>query len=226
MAQQQDNAAIRQVQVLQAAAWNQHDARAYANLFSEDGDAVNLVGWWWRGRPEIERKIREGFEFVFAKSTLTITDVDVRFLSPSMAVAHVRWTMVGAKSLPNMPEPREGIQLQILTKQPNGWLIASFQNTNSITVTKGPSLPANCYRCVASSQVKLIGSRQQRPGRTANQARRSSLRLVASVATENWTPAMTAFSHLTSALRNHQRLLGVDYGLSLISKADARQRIA
>ena len=155
VAQQQDDAAIRQVQVLQAAAWNQHDARAYAKLFAEDGDAVNVVGWWWRGRPEIERKIREGFEFVFAQSTLTITNVDVRFLSPSMAVAHVRWTMVGAKTPPNMPEPREGIQLQILTKQPNGWLIASFQNTNSIMVTPFPKglPPASCHHCVASSQV-------------------------------------------------------------------------
>jgi len=156
VAQQQEEAAIRQVQVLQAAAWNQHDARAYANLFTEDADAVNVVGWWWRGRPEIERKIREGFEFVFAQSTLTITDVDVRFLSPSTAVAHVRWTMVGAKTPPNMPEPRQGIQLQILTKQAAGWLIASLQNTNSVPVTpfpKGPP-PANCYRCIASSQVE------------------------------------------------------------------------
>jgi len=45
VAQQQDDAAIRQVQVLQAAAWNRHDARAYANLFAEDGDAVNIVGF-------------------------------------------------------------------------------------------------------------------------------------------------------------------------------------
>jgi len=156
VAQQQDDAAIRQVQVLQAAAWNRHDARAYANLFAEDGDAVNVVGWWWRGRPEIERKIGEGFEFVFAQSTLTITDVDVRFLSPNMALAHVRWTMVGAKTPPNMPEPREGIQLQILTKQTSGWLIASFQNTNSVTVTplpKGSPPPATCSHCLASSQV-------------------------------------------------------------------------
>ena len=156
VAQQQDDAAIRQVQVLQAAAWNRHDARAYASLFAEDGDAVNVVGWWWKGRPEIERNIREGFEFVFAQSTLTITDVDVRFLSPSMAVAHVHWSMVGAKTLPNMPEPREGIQLQILTKQTSGWLIASFQNTNSVAVTpfpKGSPPPATCYHCFASSQV-------------------------------------------------------------------------
>ena len=149
-AAQEDAAAIRQLQVLQAAAWNQHDARAYANLFAEDGDAVNIVGSWWRGRPEIERKVREGFESVFAKSTLTITDVDVRFLGPSMAVAHVRWTMVGAKPPPNMPEPREGIQLQILTKQASGWVIASFQSTNSVATTPPPAL---CHRCIASSQT-------------------------------------------------------------------------
>jgi len=149
MAQEQDVAAIRQVQILQATAWNQHNARAYANLFAEDGDAVNVVGWWWRGRSEIERKISEGFEVVFAKSTLTITNVDVRFLGPSMAVAHVRWTMVGAKTPPNVPEPREGIQLQILTKQADGWLIASFQNTNSVTATPPP---ATCHHCLASSE--------------------------------------------------------------------------
>lgn len=155
-AQQDDVAAIRQVQVLQAAAWNQHDARAYANLFAEDGDAVNVLGWWWRGRPEIERKMREGFEFVYAQSTITISDVDVRFLSPSMAVAHVRWKMAGAKTPPNMPETREGIQLQILTKQDSGWLISSFQSTNSIAVSplpKAPPAPATCYRCIASSQA-------------------------------------------------------------------------
>jgi uncharacterized protein (TIGR02246 family) len=109
---------------------------------------VNVVGSWWRGRPEIERKTREGFESVFAKSTLTITDVDVRFLGPSMAVAHVRWTMVGAKTAPDTPEPRQGIQLQILTKQAGGWVIASFQSTNSVATTPPPAL---CHRCIASS---------------------------------------------------------------------------
>jgi hypothetical protein len=50
-AQSSDEAAIRQVQVQQAEAWNRHDAPAYAALFSEDGDVVNVVGWWWKGRP-------------------------------------------------------------------------------------------------------------------------------------------------------------------------------
>ena len=63
------------------------------------------------------------------------TDVYVRFLSPTIAVAHVRWTMVGAKTPPNIPEPREGIQLQILTKQASEWLIASLQNVTATFVS-------------------------------------------------------------------------------------------
>ena len=129
----QDVQAIRKVlQVQQADAWNRHDAKAYAALFTEDGDVVNVLGWWWKGRSEIQRKLAAGFAFVFKDSQLTVTDVDVRFINPNVAVAHTLWTMTGAKVPPGMPEPRVGIQLQVLQKQHGKWLIASFQNTNSI----------------------------------------------------------------------------------------------
>lgn len=137
----QDEAKIRQLQAQQAATWNRHDAAAYANLFTEDGDVVNVVGWWWKSRPEIESKLTAAFAFAFKGSTLTITDVQVRFLSPVIAIAHVRWTMVGAKTPPGIPEPREGIQLQILKKQAGKWLIASFQNTNSVPEVTFPTGP-------------------------------------------------------------------------------------
>src|SRR5438309_2116348 len=70
----EDDAAIRQVQSRQAEAWNSHDAAAYASLFTLDGDVVNVVGWWWRGRAEIESKLRAAFALVFRDSKLTITD--------------------------------------------------------------------------------------------------------------------------------------------------------
>jgi len=141
-AQREDEAAIRQVQIRQADAWNRHDATAYANLFTVDGDVVNVVGWWWRGRTEIESKLRAAFALVFRDSKLTITDVHVKLLSPEIAVAHVRWTMEGAKTPTGMPEPRQGIQTQVLKKQAGTWLMAAFQNTNSVPETAFPQPPA------------------------------------------------------------------------------------
>src|SRR3546814_6968839 len=79
----------------------------------------------------IERKLATGFAFVFKDSQLTVTDVDVRLISSKVAIAHTMWTMAGAKVPPGIPEPRIGIQLQVLQKQHGKWLIASFQNTNS-----------------------------------------------------------------------------------------------
>lgn len=137
----QAEAEIRHVQVLQAAAWNRHDASAYAKLFTEDGSVVNVVGWWWRGRAEIESKLTAAFSFVFRESTLTIKDVSVRFLSPVIAVARVRWSMEGARTPPGVVEPKQGIQLQVLKKQAGRWLIAEFQNTNSIPEVAFPAGP-------------------------------------------------------------------------------------
>lgn len=139
--QKADEDQIRKVQQQQAAAWNRHDAKAYADLFTTDGDVVNVVGWWWKGRPEIEKKLSFAFQYVFKESTLTITEVHTRFLTADIAVTHVRWTMTGAKTPPNIPEPRAGIQLQVLVKQSGKWMISNFQNTNSVPETAFPSGP-------------------------------------------------------------------------------------
>ena len=139
--QREDEAAIRALQARQADAWNRHDARAYASLFTDNGDVVNVVGWWWKGRAEIEAKLEAAFRFVFHESTLTVTDVSVRFLTPDIAVAHVSWTMQGARTPPNIPEPRQGIQTQVLERLGGAWLIAAFQNTNGTPEVPFPTGP-------------------------------------------------------------------------------------
>jgi len=137
-----DEAAIRDVvQTRQQKAWNLHDAKAYAALFAEDGDVVNVVGWWWKGRKEIESKLTNAFAFVFRESTLTIAEVNVRFLTSEIAVAHMRWTMSGAKTPPTMPEPREGIQTIVLQKVGGNWMIEAFQNTNHVPEVDFPKGP-------------------------------------------------------------------------------------
>lgn len=141
MAQTMDDAAIRELQARQADAWNRHDATAYANLFTEDGEVVNVVGWWWKGRSQIESRLTDAFAFVFRDSRLTIADVQTRYLAPDLAVAHVLWTMSGAKTPTGIPEPREGIQIEVLKKINGKWLIYSFQNTNSVPERPFPKGP-------------------------------------------------------------------------------------
>jgi uncharacterized protein (TIGR02246 family) len=138
---EQDKADIRNLEDQQADAWNRHDAKAYAGLFKEDGDCVNVVGWWWKGRAEIEKKLSDAYLFVFKESALTIKDVDVKFLSADLAVAHVRWTMTGARTPKGIPEPQQGIQTQLLQKESGKWQIAAFQNTNAIPEMPFPKGP-------------------------------------------------------------------------------------
>ncbi|HEV2364072.1 MAG TPA: SgcJ/EcaC family oxidoreductase [Caulobacteraceae bacterium] len=137
-----DAAQIRRLEARQAAAWNAHDAPAYAALFTPDGDVVNVVGWWWKGRDQIEAKLRAAFAFVFANSRLAIDSVDSRKLGDGIAIAHVRWTLTGARA-PGaaLPVPQQGIQTQVLVKQGGRWFIDAFQNTNAVPETPFPSGP-------------------------------------------------------------------------------------
>jgi uncharacterized protein (TIGR02246 family) len=141
-AQDAEIAAILEVQTQQTRAWNQHDATASAATFAADGDVVNVLGWWWRSRAEIEAKLRDAFAWAFRSSTLTVTEVHVRVLDPTTAIAHVLWTLDGAKVPPGAPEPpRQAIQLQVLRKQSGGWYIRSLQNTVVVPETRFPKAP-------------------------------------------------------------------------------------
>ncbi|HXU20349.1 MAG TPA: SgcJ/EcaC family oxidoreductase [Verrucomicrobiae bacterium] len=120
-----DESAIRDlVGARQQQAWNQHDARAYAALFAEDSDVVNVMAWWWKGHGEIESNLTLMFANIFRESTLTFGQVDVRFLTPDIAIAHAHWTMTGAHMPPGLPEPREGLQTLTVQKRNGRWLIA------------------------------------------------------------------------------------------------------
>src|SRR6516164_8020460 len=136
-----DEEEIRNLETQQQEAWNKHDAKAYAGLFTQNGDCVNVVGWWWKGRAEIEQKLTAAYAFVFRESVLTITNVDVRLLTPTVAIAHVRWTMTGARTPQGYAKVQQGIQTQTLIKSDGKWLIAAFQNTTAIPEAPFPQGP-------------------------------------------------------------------------------------
>ena len=130
--QNHDDTEIRAVEMGLQEAWNHHDMKAWANLFTEDADFVNVAVWWWKGRGEIEKKHTEIHAYIFRDSTLTIDELHTKFLTPEIAVVHVLWSLTGNRNPDGSDgQPRKGIFTQMLQKQNGKWLIAAAQNSDS-----------------------------------------------------------------------------------------------
>ena len=66
-------------------AWNKHDAKAFAAIFSEDADFTNVRGQSKRGREEIEKHHEPGFKTKWKDSHQKITEHKIRFIKPDVA---------------------------------------------------------------------------------------------------------------------------------------------
>ena len=122
--------------------WNHHDMEAFGKLFTTDADFVNVIGIWMKGRREIQMHhawahgaipestrvagTKRRLYGIFRNSTMKFNQVDVRMLQSDVAIAHVRWELLGDSRTTN---PRRGILTFVLTRQQGGWLIAAAQNT-------------------------------------------------------------------------------------------------
>ena len=129
-------ASVKAVVSALAESWNRHDMTAFAAEFSENADFVNVIGMHWRGRQEIGAKHAAVHRTIFRNSNLQIIELAVRFLSPGIALAHVRTQLKGAESLPgrNGPETRHAIMTCVLVKEGARWLITVAHNTDIIPV--------------------------------------------------------------------------------------------
>ena len=114
-----------------AETWNRHDMDAFAQLFAADAEFVNVVGIWWKGRPQIKEAHEFTHRTMFKDSRLTILDTSVRFPSPEFAIARSRWQLEGhvspdGQALP----PRTGILVNLLASDGGKWTIIDSQNTD------------------------------------------------------------------------------------------------
>jgi len=120
-----------------AESWNRHDMTAFAALFAENADFVNVIGMHWHGRQEIEEKHAQTHCTIFRNSVLQIVAVTaVRFLNPTIALAHARTELKGAESLrePVAPEVRRTLLTCVLMKDADRWLITAAHNTDIVPV--------------------------------------------------------------------------------------------
>ena len=138
----QDDDRVRAAVNRFAEAWNTHDIDALSALFASDADFVQVNGVWWKGCPEIYRNV--GFLHgtlppnttgvtlpsntygVFRSSTYRFDRLDVRFVKPDVAIAHVLWTQLG---YPRFAEPRHGMLSFIAVRDGDQWVLSAAQNT-------------------------------------------------------------------------------------------------
>lgn len=120
-----------------AESWNRHDMASFAAAFSRDADFVNVVGMHWRGQQEIEAKHATVHRTIFRNSNLEILDINVRFLTEDIALAHVWTQLQGAEALPgrNVPPIRRALMTCVLVKQAQQWMITAAHNTDVVPVT-------------------------------------------------------------------------------------------
>jgi uncharacterized protein (TIGR02246 family) len=74
-----------------ADAFNDKDADAFAALFTEDAEFVNVFGARMRGRAGIAEGHRRVFATTLVGSTLALEELDVLPLGDDVAVCHARW---------------------------------------------------------------------------------------------------------------------------------------
>lgn len=121
-------------------AWNRHDMKALAALFTGDADFVNVGARHWKGRNEIEAQHAARLD-QFRQSRWTTKDVTVQFLTHDVALVHVVWGLTGDKDPDGTArQPREGVFTWVVVKERADWLIRAAQNTNRGNLPSPPAV--------------------------------------------------------------------------------------
>jgi uncharacterized protein (TIGR02246 family) len=124
-----DESSIRNVLKGFAEAWNRHDVEAFSMAFAEDADFTNVLGMSAHGRTGIAKFHAPIFATIFTDSSLTIDEVNIRFIKPDVAAVDERWKMTGASDRKGEEIPlRQGLLNLVMTKHDDRWLISVMHN--------------------------------------------------------------------------------------------------
>ena len=137
-----DQEAIRQIETRWETAWNHHDIATMASLFAPDAGVVNLAGEWFKGREEFAGSLESLHSGKVKESIWQTQDVEIKFLTPEIAVVHVHFSSHGDRNPDGsqMP-PRRGIFTRVEVKRGGHWVIVASQATNIVPPATAMILP-------------------------------------------------------------------------------------
>ena len=122
-----DEQAVEELAARYEEAWKSGDAKAVADVYTEDATVIEPTGKMAQGRSEIEKVLAETLA-MYEGSEIQIERTSLRFIKPGLAVSDGTWTVTGAAK-PEKGEgpPMEGQYTVVATKQDSGWKLAASQ---------------------------------------------------------------------------------------------------
>jgi uncharacterized protein (TIGR02246 family) len=142
------DADIRALIADQAAAWNRHDAKAWASPFQPSAEFINILGTPFSGKPAIEGITARIFASIFKDSRDSVAVRKIIMVSPALAIVHYEHAVSGYTALPPGIQPSEmdaegkgvlrTLMVYVLQRDTNGkWTIVNGQNTAILPAFKG-----------------------------------------------------------------------------------------
>jgi uncharacterized protein (TIGR02246 family) len=110
--------------------WNRHDARAFAEIFTEDALITTVGGTRVEGRG-IERYMQSSFTGpAFQDSVYSASIRSARQFGPNLAVLDLDWEMTGARSRDGSSRGvRKGTLNWVVVRKAGHWKITSYHNS-------------------------------------------------------------------------------------------------
>lgn len=117
-----------------AAAWNDRDPDALADLFEADAEFVNVVGLWWHDRDAIRKAHAYGLETLFPDSTLSVGTTREKALTETVVLVQARMRLDGQSPVGDVRQPgvRRTVFSFVMRRGGSGWRCAAAHNTDVV----------------------------------------------------------------------------------------------
>ncbi len=123
MGTEADEASIRALFDTIGEAWAREDGEAFASVFANDADFINIRAQALRGRAEIAQHHDRIFSSIYRGSTVRIGELRIRSLRPDVATIEA----VSAVTLKDQPE-RHAHMLAVALRNDGRWEIQALHN--------------------------------------------------------------------------------------------------
>ena len=123
-----DEAAVRGLVSVYEKTWNSHDMKGMHDVDTEDVHWINVSGNHWRGKATVYKGHDVGHQTILAKSTVSVEKLEIRLITPdvAVAVATMKFAMPPVGSLPADLRTRGSF---VCVKREGNWKIVHFHNT-------------------------------------------------------------------------------------------------